>query len=157
MDIQHYLYKTFVLFALVGSMMFAQTLAPRSMISSIHAQDSEGAEEEDIQEYNSSLPIKTLNFSIIKKGRVRGTVSIVPILLVKHPTDDEIDELTSLIPLIRSDLMAVANLLSKRRFRINRPIDPNMVASHFQNRVDKRLGKDRIKIYIQDAVIRPVR
>lgn len=138
-------------------MMLAQTVAPRSMISSIYAQDSEEAEEEEIQDYNTTLPIKTLNFSIIKKGRVRGTVSIVPILVIKHPTNDEIHELGRLTPLIRSDLMAVANLLSKRRFRINRPIDPSLVASHFQNRVDKRIGKDRIKIYIQDAIIRPVR
>lgn len=144
----------------MGSMMFAQAAVPLSVINSIYAQDSEEgdkAEEEDIISYNSTIEIKTLNFSIIKKGRVRGTVSIVPVLIIKHPTDDEINELNSLIPLIRSDLMAVANLLSKRRFRINRPIDPDLVAFHFQNRVDKRLGKDRIKVYIQDAVIRPVR
>ena len=140
--------------------MFAQAVAPHSVISNIYAQDSEEtdkAEEDDTLNNNTTLPIKTLNFSIIKKGRVRGTVSIVPILIITHPTDNEINELSSLIPLIRSDLMAVANLLSKRRFRINRPIDPDLVATHFQNRLDKRLGKDRIKIYIQDAVIRPVR
>ena len=140
--------------------MFAQAAAPHSMINNIYAQDSEETEEsqeEDTLNYNTTLEIKTLNFSIIKKGRVRGTVSIVPTLVITHPTDDEINELDRLIPLIRSDLMAVANLLSKRRFRINRPIDPDLVAFHFQNRVDKRLGKGRIKIYIQDAVIRPVR
>ena len=164
MIMKNYLCKTFTLFALMGLMMIAQAIAPHNMINSIHAQDSEEtdeAQEENQEEaaldYNTTLPIKTLNFSIIKKGRVRGTVSIVPILLVTHPTDDEIHELTSLIPLIRSDLMSVANLLAKRRFRINRPIDPNLVASHFQNRVNKRIGKDRLKIYIQDAIIRPVR
>lgn len=143
--------------------MFAQAVAPHSVINNIYAQDSEEideaeeAEEEDILNNNTTLPIKTLNFSIIKKGRVRGTVSIVPILIITHPTDNEINELNRLIPLIRSDLMAVANLLSKRRFRINRPIDPDLVATHFQNRLDKRIGKGRIKVYIQDAVIRPVR
>ncbi len=154
---KNYLFKTFALFALIGSVMFIQAVMP---LNSTYAQDSEEtdeSQEEEILDYNTILEIKTLNFSIIKKGRVRGTVSIVPILIVTHPTDNEINELNSLIPLIRSDLMAVANLLSKRRFRINRPIDPELVAFHFQNRVDKRIGKNRVKIYIQDAVIRPVR
>lgn len=160
---EKFLSRILILFALMGSMMLAQALAPENMLPSSYAQDSQEAEEDEENEEeakrdeNTILPITALNFSVIKKGRVRGTVSIVPVLVIKNPTDDELHELRALLPLIRSDLMSVANLLSKKRFRINKPIDPDLVARHFQNRIDKRIGGDRIKVYIQDAIIRPVR
>lgn len=158
-----YVFQILTLFALIGPMMFIQAAAPTNMLGSLYAQDGQegdhNEEDEGDDEYEgvSTLPIKSLNFSVIKKGRVRGTVSIVPVLVILNSTDDEIHELTALLPLIRSDLMAVANLLAKRRFRVNRPIDPDFVAKYFQNRMDQRLGKNRIKIYIQDAIIRPIK
>lgn len=161
---EKYLSQTLILFALMGSMMLTQALAPENMLPRSYAQDSQEAEEGEESEEevksddeNTILPITALNFSVIKKGRVRGTVSIVPVLVIKNPTDDELHELRELLPLIRSDLMSIANLLSQKRFRINKPIDPDLVARHFQNRLDKRIGAGRIKVYIQDAIIRPVR
>lgn len=160
---EKFLPRILILFALMGSIMLAQALAPENMLPSSYAQDSQEAEEgeeseeEANRDENTILPITALNFSVIKKGRVRGTVSIVPVLVIKNPTDDELHELRGLLPLIRSDLMSVANLLAQKRFRINKPIDPDLVARHFQKRLDKRIGAGRIKVYIQDAIIRPVR
>ncbi len=157
--------KKFAIPMLFFSMICAQTIAPESMLAISYAQDQ--ATDEDghgdetqkgkISEASTTLPISTINFSVIKKGRVRGTVSIVPILVVENPTDAELSELKVLLPLIRSDLTSVANLLAEKRFRINKPIDPDFVVAHFQRRIDLRIGKDRLKVYIQDAVIRPIR
>ena len=151
--------------ALTLAIMLSYMAAPDRLLAGSYAQDNtdedttqETGSEDDVEfETTSTLPITPLNFSIIRKGRVRGTVSIVPILVIQEPTDAEIFELTELLPLIRSDLMAVASLLSQKRFRINRPIDPDFVARYFQHRLDQRLGKARLKVYIQDAIIRPIR
>lgn len=146
-------------------MMLIHVAAPDGLVANSYAQDSEEDNSDEEAENESqddaaeitTLPVTPLNFSIIRKGRVRGTISIVPVLIIKNPTEEEILELNDLMPLLRSDLMSIASLLAKKRFRINRPIDPDMVANHFQHRIDQRIGSGRIKIYIQDAIIRPIR
>ena len=159
-----YLLQILTLLAIVAGLHMAQAIGPNTLMQSSFAQEEDSEEPQDeedlaklLGEEATTLPIVPLNFSVIRKGRVRGTVSIVPVLVIVDPTEAEITELTKLMPLLRSDLMMVSSLLSKKRFRVNRPIDPDFVARHFQNRVDQRIGKGRIKIYIQDAIIRPVR
>jgi len=147
--------KVLALVSILFSAVIAQATAPSAFTNSSYAQEQD--EDDSPSKSKTTLPIVTLNFSIIKKGRVRGTVSIVPILIITDPSEEEVSELKALTPLIQSDLMMVASLLAKKRFRINKPIDPNLVAKYFQSRLDKRIGVGRIKVYIQDAVIRPVR
>ncbi|TNE67916.1 MAG: hypothetical protein EP335_00105 [Alphaproteobacteria bacterium] len=110
---------------------------------------SEGTEEAD-----ASLPridMNPFNFSLLNRGRVDGKVTLQLTLVVSDPKDVEF--VRSRQPQIRSDFLTALTVLSRQRFSVNHPIDPDIVSAYLTPYADARLGSGKVKVYVKEALI----
>lgn len=118
------------------------------------AQDGEGAAEEDLlDEGKHKITFKPFHLSIMKKGRVRGNVDIQLVLQLNDNKDYE--SLNALKPQLRADIAAALSTLARRRWRVTKPIDPDIVSDYLTPFIAQRVGADRLNVYVLQALINP--
>jgi len=122
-----------------------------STASSVQAEEPPAGEAPTEGKYKINLA--PFNFSLLKRGRVVGQVDLTLVLELNEGRDYE--EINSLLPRIRSDISIALTDLARQQFSVDRPIDPDLLTAYLTPFLDYRLGKDRVEIYVQQAMISP--
>lgn len=118
----------------------------------VFAQDEE-TEGEVPTEGKHRIAFEPFNISLLKRGRVVGQVDL-RLVLVLH-NGNEYEEINNLVPQIKSDFTVALTDLARKVFDVNRPIDPDLVSAYLTPFVDRRLGRGRVDVFVQHALIEP--
>ncbi len=111
------------------------------------------ASAQSAEELSTEIQIDPIQFSLYQRGRIRGQVTIQLVLEVKDPQDTEsIKERT---PQIKSDFVSALIALSKHYFDVNQPLQADLIAGYLKPFADKRLGVDKVNIFVVRATINP--
>lgn len=112
-------------------------------------------EEEGDKEFigKPKLEMEPFNFSVIKRGVVEGQATLQIVLLMENTQDFEV--VRSRLPQIRSDFNTALTMLSRQRFQVNRPIDPDIVKAYLTPYIDARLGPGMAEVFVKQALIHP--
>ena len=74
-------------------------------------------------------------------------------LVVQDQRDSEMVRLR--MPQIRADFLSALTTLARQRFKINKPIDPDIVRAYLSPFLDYRLGDDKVDVFVKQALIDP--
>ena len=107
------------------------------------------------EEGKLAIEMAPFDFSLIQRGRLRGKVSLSLTLVVENQRDSEM--IRARLPQIRSDFLNGLTSLSRQRFDVNRPIDPDVVTAFLTPYLNHRLGEGKAHVYVQHAQIKPGR
>lgn len=125
-----------------------------SLVSPVIAQDAEEGEGGEVpSEGKHKISFAPFYLSLMKRGRVLGQVDLRLVLVLHEGNDYE--EIANLVPQIRSDFNIALTDMARRVFDVNRPIDPDLVSAYLTPFVDRRIGRDRVDVYVQHALIEP--
>lgn len=130
-----------VLLLLLAGMLFG---AP----SPAHAQDDAVPDEGKL-----AIDMDPFTFSMFERGRLVGRVTMALTLVVQEQSDSEAVRLR--MPQIRADFLNALTTLSRQRFNVNKPIDPDIVRAYLTQYLDYRLGQDIAEVYVKQALIKP--
>jgi len=120
--------------------------------AAVYAQD-EPEEEALLQEGRLSIKFAPFRIAVLRKGRITGTADLQITLQLRD--NDEYNELKAKLPQLRSDMVSALSSLSRRRWSVTRPIDPDIVSRYLKPYVDRRVGAGRLDIYVLKALIDP--
>lgn len=120
----------------------------------VFAQD---ADEEEVGEVplegKHKIAFDPFNLSLMKRGRVVGQVDLRLVLVLHDGSDYE--EIANLMPQIKSDFSIALSDMARKVFDVDRPIDPDLVSAYLTPYVDRRIGRDRVDVFVQHALIEP--
>ncbi len=105
------------------------------------------------EEGKLAIVMDTFDFSMFTRGRVVGKVSITLTLVVIEQRDSEIIRLR--LPQIRSDFLSALTILSRQRFNVNKPIDPDIITVYLTPFLSHRIGPGKASIFVKHALITP--
>ena len=105
------------------------------------------------EEGKLAIVMDSFDFSMFTRGRVVGKVSITLTLVVIEQQDSEIIRLR--LPQIRSDFLSALTILSRQRFNVNKPIDPDIVTAYLTPFLSHRIGPGKANIFVKHALITP--
>jgi len=105
------------------------------------------------EEGKLAIVMDAFDFSMFTRGRVVGKVSITLTLVVIEQRDSEIIRLR--LPQIRSDFLSALTILSRQRFNVNKPIDPDIVTAYLTPFLSHRIGPGKANIFVKHALITP--
>ena len=93
------------------------------------------------------------DFPLFDRGRRTGRVSLMLTLVVQDQSDTERVRLH--MPQIRSDFLGALTSLSRQRFKVNKPIDPDIVRAYLSPFLNYRLGEGKVDVFVKQALINP--
>lgn len=134
---------------LLGGLMVAGPVFV-SAVGSTHVHARQGVLPE---EGKLAIDMDAFNFSMFTRGRIVGKVSITLTLVVIEQRDSEVIRLR--LPQIRSDFLSALAILSRQRFNVNKPIDPDIVTAYLTPFLEHRIGADKANIFVKHALITP--
>lgn len=105
------------------------------------------------EEGKLTINMAPFDFSLIQRGRLQGKVSLSLTLVVENQRDSEM--IRARLPQVRSDFLNGLTSLSRQRFNVNRPIDPDVVTTFLTPYLNHRLGEGKARVYVQHAQIKP--
>lgn len=105
------------------------------------------------EEGKLAIEMDAFDFSMFTRGRVVGKVSLTLTLVVIEQRDSEVIRLR--LPQIRSDFLSALTILSRQRFNVNKPIDPDIVTAYLTPFLSNRIGPGKAHIYVKHALITP--
>lgn len=117
-------------------------------LSPAMAEDDDGRDEA-----RAKIDMDPINFNIIRNGRPVGAVVVEIILELQESRDFE--DIKARQPFLQSDFLQGLIALSRTRFRVNRPIDPDLVVAYLTPVAAKRLGEGKVSLFVKNAVITP--
>lgn len=132
-----------VLFSVV--VMLTSLLAPP-----VYAAPDDGSMPE---EGKLSIDMDPFDFPMFERGRMVARVTMALTLVVQEQRDSELVRLR--MPQIRSDFLGALTTLSRQRFNVNRPIDPDIVRAYLTPFLDYRLGEGVADVFVKQALIKP--
>lgn len=118
-------------------------------MSTAYAQDAEEMPEEG----KLAIDMDPFDFPMFNRGRMVARVSMALTLVVQEQRDSELIRLH--MPQIRSDFLGALTTLSRQRFNVNKPIDPEIVRAYLTPFLDYRLGEHKAEVYVKQALIKP--
>lgn len=125
-----------------------------AFVQSVTVSAQEEAPEGEVPtEGKHRIAFEPFNLSLLKRGRVVGQVDLRLVLVLQDGNDYE--EIANLVPQIKSDFTVALSDLARKVFDVNRPIDPDLVSAYLTPFVDRRLGRDRVEVFVQHALIEP--
>ena len=92
-----------------------------------------------------------MNVSVFARNRLVARANIELVMEVKDLAD--VDDIRLRKPQLRADFIAALNQLARQRFRVNEPIDPNLVKMFVMAYADRRLGPGKVEIYVLQAYV----
>lgn len=123
-------------------------------VSPAFAQEAEEVEAGEVpSEGKHKIAFDPFNLSLMKRGRVVGQVDL-RLVLVLHDGNDY-EEIASLMPQIKSDFTIALTDMARKVFSVDRPIDPDLVSAYLTPYVDRRVGRDRVDVFVQHALVEP--
>lgn len=99
------------------------------------------------------IPMDPLIFSFVQQAQVLGRIEISLVLSLSPATGSA--AVQRRLPQIRSDFLSALSSLASARFRIDQPIDPDLVATYLRPLLRQRLSDPQADIYVQQATINP--
>lgn len=132
------------LFVLVGTHSIAGT--------TLAAQDEE-AEGELLDEGKHKIGFAPFQLTLMKRGRIRGSVDIQLVLQLSDNKDYE--KLNALKPQLRADITAALSTLARQRWKVTQPIDVDIVSAYLTPFITHRVGPGKLEVYVQHALINP--
>lgn len=118
------------------------------------AQDAEDEGAGEVpSEGKHKIAFEPFHLSLLRRGRVVGQVDLRLVLVLQEGRDYE--EINNLMPQIRSDFNVALTDMARKVFDVNRPIDPDLVSAYLTPYVDHRLGRGRVEVFVQHAMIDP--
>ena len=112
-------------------------------------------EEQDAgDEARTSIVMDPINFNLIRNGKVEGAIAVDMIVELVEAGDFE--EIKARQPFLQSDFLQALTSLAKARFRLTRPINPDLVVAYLQPVADRRLGAGKVNLLVRSAIITPV-
>jgi hypothetical protein len=99
------------------------------------------------------IDLNPFDFSMIHRGQLKGMVSLTLTLVIQDQSDSEM--IRERLPQIRADFLSALTTLSRQRFDVNRPIDPDIVRAFLTPYLDHRLGANKVQVYVKHAMIKP--
>lgn len=118
-------------------------------VSAASAQDDGEVPEEG----KLAIDMEPFDFPMFNRGRMVGKVSMTLTLVVQEQRDSE--DVRLHMPQIRSDFLGALTTLSRQRFNVNKPIDPEIVRAYLTQFLDYRLGEHKADVYVKQALIKP--
>lgn len=110
-------------------------------------------EDELLDEGKHKITFDPFHLSILRRGRVKATVDLQLVLQLHDNKDYE--ALNEMKPQLRADITAALSTLARQRWRITRPIDPDIVSAYLTPFVEHRAGVGRLNVYVLHALINP--
>jgi len=105
------------------------------------------------EEGKLAIEMSPFDFPMFTRGRMVGKVSLTLTLVVIEQRDSE--DIRLRLPQIRSDFLSALSILSRQRFNVNRPINPDIVTAYLTPFLDHRIGAGKANIYVKHALITP--
>lgn len=105
------------------------------------------------EEGKLAIEMDAFDFSMFNRGRMVGKVSLTLTLVVIEQSDSEVIRLR--LPQIRSDFLSALTILSRQRFNVNKPIDPDIVTAYLTPFLSNRIGAGKANIFVKHALITP--
>lgn len=105
------------------------------------------------EEGKHKVDLLPFTFTMQKRGRLVGKVTVLVTLEVQDAS--KVEYVKQRVPQVRADFNMVLSELSRVRFDVNRPIDPDLVQQYLAPYADYRMGKDVVKVYLRQALIEP--
>tara|TARA_R110002096_G_scaffold274283_3_gene468095 strand:+ start:1047 stop:1466 length:420 start_codon:yes stop_codon:yes gene_type:complete len=125
-----------------------------ALVAPVSAQDADEVEAGEVpSEGKHKIVFDPFYLSLMKRGRVLGQVDLRLVLVLHEGNDYE--EIANMTPQIRSDFTIALTDLARKVFDVNRPIDPDLVSAYLTPFVDRRIGRDRVDVFVQHALIEP--
>lgn len=137
-----------LLWRIGASLLFALMLMAAFQLP-VTAEDSNAMPEEG----KLSIDMDPFNFPLFDRGRTTGRVSLMLTLVVQDQRDSERVRLH--MPQIRSDFLSALTSLSRQRFKVNKPIDPDIVRAYLSPFLNYRLGEGKVDVFVKQALINP--
>ena len=105
------------------------------------------------EEGKLAIEMDVFDFSMFDRGRMVGKVSLTLTLVVIEQSDSEVIRLR--LPQIRSDFLSALTILSRQRFNVNKPINPDIVTAYLTPFLSNRIGAGKANIFVKHALITP--
>ncbi len=105
------------------------------------------------QEGKLAIDMEPFTFPMFERGRLVAKVSMTLTLVVRESGYAEAVRLR--LPQIRSDFLGALTTLSRQRFNVNKPIDPDIVRVYLSQYLNYRLGEGKADVYVKQALINP--
>lgn len=105
------------------------------------------------EEGKLAIEMDVFDFSMFKRGRMVGKASLTLTLVVLEQSDSE--QIRLRMPQIRSDFLNALTVLSRQRFNVNKPINPDIVTAYLTPFLNNRIGKGKANIFVKHALITP--
>lgn len=131
-------------------MLLTASIAVSGLIGPFAAEARQGVMPE---EGKLAIEMDVFDFSMFDRGRMVGKVSLTLTLVVIEQSDSEVIRLR--LPQIRSDFLSALTILSRQRFNINKPIDPDIVTAYLTPFLSNRIGAGKANIFVKHALITP--
>lgn len=109
--------------------------------------------EELLDEGKHKITFTPFHLSLLKGSRVRASVDIQLVLQLHDNKDYE--SLNALKPQLRADIAAALSTLARQRWRVTRPIDPDIVSAYLTPFIEHRVGAGKLNVYVLHALIIP--
>jgi len=106
------------------------------------------------EEGKLAIEMDPFDFSMFTRGRMVGKASLTLTLVVIEQRDSEVIRLR--MPQIRADFLGALTILSRQRFNVNKPINPDIVTAYLTPFLAARIGAGKADIFVKHALITPI-
>ncbi len=107
------------------------------------------------EEGKLAIEMDPFDFSMFTRGRMVGKASLTLTLVVIEQRDSEVIRLR--LPQIRFDFLGALTILSRQRFNVNKPINPDIVTAYLTPFLAARIGAGKANIFVKHALITPTK
>jgi len=91
---------------------------------------------------------------IFRNHRQVGRANIE--LIVEVTDSSQLVDIKKRLPQMRADFLTALSQLSKEQFRIDRPIEPDLVRYITNVYADRRFGKNAVSVFVKQDYLEPV-
>lgn len=113
----------------------------------------EQAAGEVMDEGKHKITFQPFEVMLLRRGKVKGVADIQLVLQLHENQDYE--RLNTLKPQLGADIAAALSSLARQYWDVNRPIDPDVVSNYLKPIVARRVGADKLDVYVLRALITP--
>jgi len=124
-----------------------------SLLSTLALAQEEGGDAEVLDEGKHKITFEPFHLTVMKRGRVQGTADIQLVLQLHDNKDYE--GLNVMKPQLRADITSALSTLARQRWKVSRPIDPDIISAYLKPFIVHRVGADKLDVYVQQALINP--
>lgn len=108
---------------------------------------------QDDERAKDTIEMDPMIYTLVRNGRPNAQVTVRVGIQIEDGVDFQ--SINNRAPQMRSDFLSLIASLSTQRFRLGKPIDPELLSSYFQMAAERRVGAKKVTIYVLEAGIAP--